>query len=481
MTTTSGLGVKGFPRYERYRDSGVEWLGDVPEHWEVTRLDHIAAYRTSNVDKKTEDGELPVRLCNYTDVYYREYIWASKDHFMEATAALREIARFKLDVGDVLITKDSEDWRDIGVPALIRETADDFLCGYHLGIIRPGSTVHPGFLFRAMQSVATNQQLQTFASGVTRYGLPNRAVGDTKVVVPSLSEQRAISEFLDRETDRIDTLVAKKRLLTERLQEYRTALITRTVTQGLPPDAARAAGLDPCPRLKPSGVEWLGDVPEHWEVTRLDHIAAYRTSNVDKKTEDGELPVRLCNYTDVYYREYIWASEDQFMEATAAPREIARFKPDVGDVLITKDSEDWRDIGVPALIRETADDFLCGYHLGIIRPGSTVHPGFLLRAMQSVATNQQLQTFASGVTRYGLPNRAVGDTKVVVPSLSEQRAISEFLDRETDRIGVTIYKMRLLIMRLHEYRTALITAVVTGEIDVRRSAPEDPLHISEVV
>ena len=84
--------------------------------------------------------------------------------------------------------------------------------------------------------------------------------------LPPLDEQRAIAAFLDRETERIDALVAKMRLLIERLQEYRTALITRTVTRGLPPDAARAAGLDPSPRLKPSGVEWLGDVPEHWEV-----------------------------------------------------------------------------------------------------------------------------------------------------------------------------------------------------------------------
>ena len=87
--------------------------------------------------------------------------------------------------------------------------------------------------------------------------------------LPPLDEQRAIAAHLDRETERIDALVAKKRLLIERLEEYRTALITRTVTRGLPPEAARAAGLDPSPRLKPSGVEWLGEVPEHWEVKAI--------------------------------------------------------------------------------------------------------------------------------------------------------------------------------------------------------------------
>ena len=94
----------------------------------------------------------------------------------------------------------------------------------------------------------------------------------SRLPLPPLDEQRAIAAFLDRETERIDALVAKMRLLIERLQEYRTALITRTVTRGLPSEAARAVGLDPSPRLKPSGVEWLGDVPEHWEVRRLSSV-----------------------------------------------------------------------------------------------------------------------------------------------------------------------------------------------------------------
>ena len=114
------------------------------------------------------------------------------------------------------------------------------------------------------------------------------AVGvTTQVPLPPLDEQRAIAAFLDRETERIDALVAKKRQLIERLQEYRTALITRTVTRGLPPDAARAAGLDPSPRLKPSGVEWLGDVPEHWEVKELRRLLAVPLGHRGKMNVSG--------------------------------------------------------------------------------------------------------------------------------------------------------------------------------------------------
>ena len=286
--------------YPRYRDSGVEWLGDVPDHWEVRRLEHVARYRTSNVDKKTEDDELPVRLCNYTDVYYGDRIRVSEAEFMEATASPNEVARFGLRVGDVLITKDSEDWEDIAVPALVDETADDFVCGYHLGIIRSGPAMDAGFLYRAMQSGAVNRQLQTSASGVTRYGLPNAAVGDALLPLPPLDEQRAIAAYLDRETERIDALVAKKRLLIERLEEYRTALITRTVTRGLPPEAASAADLDPSPCLKPSGVEWLGEVPEHWGVRPLKTVLDRNDSGVwgdDPDDDEGTVVLRSTEQT----------------------------------------------------------------------------------------------------------------------------------------------------------------------------------------
>ena len=230
--------------YPTYRESGADWLGQIPEHWSAVRLQQVASYFTSSVDKKSNDGELPVRLCNYTDVYYQERIREDSGEFMSATASAHEIARFGLLVGDVLITKDSEDWRDIAVPALVEKVARDFVCGYHLGIIRPTAIVEPSFLFRAMQSAAVNQQLQIASTGVTRYGVQNAAVSEAVIPLPPLAEQRLIAAFLDRATVRIDDLVAANGLikdrgnqatgaigmLIERLQEYRSALVTTVVT-----------------------------------------------------------------------------------------------------------------------------------------------------------------------------------------------------------------------------------------------------------
>ncbi|HEX9784143.1 MAG TPA: GIY-YIG nuclease family protein, partial [Opitutaceae bacterium] len=235
--------------YARYKPSGVEWLGDVPEHWEVKRLKTSATYWVSNVDKVPSDDEEPVRLCNYTDVYYHDHIRPDMG-LMETTATSEEIRRFGLRVDDVVITKDSEEWSDIAVPALVVETAPDLVCGYHLATIRSAPEKLLGsFLLRTFQACAVNQQFQVAATGVTRYGLPKSAIGEAWLPIPKPDEQRAIADFLDRETSRLDQLIAKKRELIERLKEKRTALISRTVTRGLPADAAANAGLPVNPPL----------------------------------------------------------------------------------------------------------------------------------------------------------------------------------------------------------------------------------------
>ena len=452
--------------YPRYRDSGVEWLGDVPEHWQVVRLGHVASYHTSSVDKKTKDGELPVRLCNYTDVYYQDRIRACDGEFMEATASPQEAIRFKLNVGDVLITKDSEDWQDIAIPALIDETAADFVCGYHLGIIRSGPMADSAFMFRAMQSVSVNRQLQTSASGVTRYGLPNAAVGDVILPIPPLAEQRAIAAFLDRETQRIDALVEKKRRLIERLREYRAALITRTVARGLPPEAARAAGLDPSPRLKPSGVEWLGDVPEHWQVSRLSYLARKFGSGVTPRggaTIYQQTGVPFLRSQNIHFDGL--RIQDVARIAPSLHRELASSHVNPGDVLLNiTGASIGRVCSVP-------DDFAEGnvnQHVCIVRPNQCrLLPDLLAAYLSTPAMQYEIQFEQSGASRQGLTLQSIRNFRIVVPPLHEQTAIVEYLRGEDARLQELTSEIDSAVKRLLEYRTALITVAVTGKIDVR--------------
>jgi type I restriction enzyme S subunit len=182
--------------YPVYKDSGTSWLGDVPEHWTVLRQKNATEMHVSNVDKLSKAGELPVRLCNYVDVYKNNRITENLP-FMHATAQSEEIKRFQLHVGDVLITKDSEMWNDIGVPALIEYTAPDFICGYHLALLRPRKELmNSSFLFRALQSSVVAYQYHISANGVTRYGLSQDSIKSVLIPVPPLPEQTAIVRYL---------------------------------------------------------------------------------------------------------------------------------------------------------------------------------------------------------------------------------------------------------------------------------------------
>jgi type I restriction enzyme S subunit len=160
-----------------------KWFRELPVDWKAQRLKTVATYCVSNVDKVPSDDEFPVRLCNYTDVYHNDYISADMN-LMETTATFGEIKKFGLAVHDIVITKDSEDWRDIAVPAMVIDTAPDLVCGYHLAIIRPtASKLFAPFLLRLLQSSAVNQQFQIAASGVTRYGLPKDSVKNNFPIV----------------------------------------------------------------------------------------------------------------------------------------------------------------------------------------------------------------------------------------------------------------------------------------------------------
>ena len=270
-------------------------------------------------------------------------------------------------------------------------------------------------------------------------------------------------------TGGIRRYIRAKQKLIALLEEQKQAIINQAVTRGL----------DPNVRLKPSGVEWLGDVPEHWEVVRLRNTSEMRVSNVDKHAKDDEQPVRLCNYVDVYKNDRI-RSGMAFMRATATTDEIEQFRLQSGDVLITKDSEAWNDIGVPALVEDTQDDIVSGYHLALLRPfPERVDGGYLFRALQSPAVAYQFHVEANGVTRYGLSHSAIRSVWLPLPPLSEQAAIVSFLDRTTAALDAATTSAQRETSLFREYHTRLIADVVTGKLDVRDASAGLPDEVKE--
>ena len=226
-------GVRRWKPYPTYKESGLSTGVQIPSHWSMTRLKHIAAVRPSNVDKKTVEGQVAVRLCNYVDVYKNESITADFD-FMQASATSAQIAAFSLKAGDVIVTKDSETWMDIAVPAHVEVDLPGVLCGYHLALIRPQPERLSGaFLCHSFAAAGILDQFRVAANGITRFGLGTSAIADSEFPLPPLDEQRRIVAFLDREMTKFDALtgglpqapagsgvMARMVCL---LQEYRTA------------------------------------------------------------------------------------------------------------------------------------------------------------------------------------------------------------------------------------------------------------------
>ena len=421
--------------YPEYKPSGIVWLGDVPAHWEVRRLRNAVDMRVSNVDKHIKDGEMPVRLCNYVDVYKNERI-TDDIPFMQATATASEVGRFRLELSDVLITKDSETWDDIGVPALVDYAASDLICGYHLAMLRPMNlSLEGGFLLRVLQSSAIGSQFYISASGVTRYGLTHEAIKSVILPVPPLDEQTAIVRYLDRADGCIHRAISAKERLIELLTEQRQAVIHRAVTRGLDPDVP----------LKDSGVEWLGDVPEYWEVRRLKTLCNMKSGDgitAESIEPSGEYPVYggngLRGYTSAYTHDGAFVL-------------IGRQGALCGNVHIARSK------------------FWASEHAVV----ATLAVPHVVEWFAATLDVMNLNQYSISAAQPGLAVERVLDLSLPVPPNHEQIRIAHCIGKATADIDTAIDNAQRHIDLLHEYRTRLIADVVTGQVDVRGAVRDE--------
>ena len=212
------------------KDSGVEWIGEIPEHWEVKRLKYLSKIELSTVDRHTKDNEQKVLVCHYPDVYNNEKI-TSDTSLNSGTCTIQEFEKFKLKKDDVLITKDSETADDIGVPTYVTDDLERTVCGYHIAQITTDKTkLLGGFLFRFIQTDKTSGYFEAYTNGITRYGMRTSVPENLFVPYPKKEEQKQIENFLDKETKQFDELISKSQSQVNLLQEKRQAIITSAVT-----------------------------------------------------------------------------------------------------------------------------------------------------------------------------------------------------------------------------------------------------------
>lgn len=420
-----------------------------PSGWVAAPLKRWASVRPSNVDKLSVKGEPPVRLCNYVDVYKNERITDEMD-LMQATASVAQIERFTLQRQDVIVTKDSETPDDIGVPAYVPADLPGVVCGYHLTLLRPeAQRLHGGFLFWALQSSNAHDYFATSALGITRYALNTADIEQFPLVAPGHAFQERIANFLDDKTARIDALIAEKELLIERLQEYRKSRITEAITKGLNPNAA----------VRPSGIEWLGSIPAHWQMKKLKHLGAALiglTYSPDDVVDVGEgtLVLRSSNVQ----AGRITLGDNVYVKAEV-PEKLRTIK---GDILICSRNGSRALIGKNATIDADSEGLTFGAFMTIFR---SPFNEFLRWALNSHLFDFQSASFFTSTINQ-LTTGNLNSFDVPFPPEKERNDIAKYLLQKTEQINDLLDNAVEHVSRLREYRSSLISAAVTGHLDI---------------
>lgn len=451
-----------WPPYPKYKDSGVEWLRDMPERWKIKRgrflfqlnPPHFTAPLSNSkfvsfvpMEAVETDGSIDV-----ADARVIEDIGSGYTAFQD---------------GDVIFAKITPCFEN-GKGALAHNLINERAYGsteFH--VLRVRNNLSNIFLYYVTKSTAFMKlgESEMYGAGGQKR-VPAKFCLNFRFPFPSLKEQQAIATFLDKETGRIDALVAKKKALIEKLKEQRTAIISNAVTKGLPDDVAPRYGLKPYTRFKLSGVDWLGDVPEGWEVKRLKEIVKEPLSygaNASSEESNSYEP-RYIRITDISPDGSLCPDSYRSLPMETAKPYLLRD----GDILLARSGA---TVGKSFLYKESYGQCcFAGYLIRVRVNKKIASSNFIIFIMQSIAYWQYIASIQIQATIQNVSAEKYNELLIPLPSLKEQQAIADYLDEQTGKIDVLIAKLEQAITTLQEYRTALITAAVTGKIDVRHEA-----------
>lgn len=444
------------PAYRSYKDSGINWLGDIPAHWEVKKLGRLVdphrsiTYGIVQAGPDIPGGVPYIRPADMTD----ENGVLDEQGLLKTSVEIADAySRSQVHAGDLVCSIGPSFGKVMVVPSSLH--------GANLtqgtARIAVAKEAECRFVFWALRSEPSVHQWEAGIGGATFRALNLDPLSRTLLAVPPPAEQAAIAAFLDRETGRIDALVEEQRRLIALLKEKRQAVISHAVTKGLNPQAP----------LKPSGIEWLGDIPTHWEVKPLRALigrieAGTSVNAVDKPAEGDEIGVLK---TSCVYDGTFRADENKAIIPEEEDRASCPVK--VGCLIVSRmNTPDL--VGATGLVREPAPglflpDRLWQVHL------ENVEPEFLYRWTGSVEYRAQVKIACGGTSSsmQNLSQDGLLSFRLAVPPRPEQAAIAAFLDGETGKIDALVGEAERGITLLQERRAALVSAAVTGKIDVR--------------
>ena len=437
-----------FPKYPKYQDSGVAWLGQIPHHWQAEQSRRL--FRVRNEPALPGDQQLTASQ-KYGVLFQTDFVQLEGRRVVETLMGTDTLRHVEPD--DFIISLRSFqggiEW------SRLRGSST-----FHYVVLVPVKHVHPPFFARLFKSTDYIQALRT-TTDLIRDGQDLRFSHFVQVDLPviPIDEQMAIAEFLDHETAKIDELVAEQQRLVELLEEKRQAVISYAVTKGL----------DPNVKFKPSGIDWLGDVPVHWEVCSVRRVIVQIEqgwspechSRTATPEEWGVLKTGCVN------RGVLNEDENKALPDTLSP--LPEYEVKAGDVLMSRASGSPDLVGSTAYVSSIRPRLMLSDKTFRIHLEPAIAKRFFVAAFNSRFLRSQIERAISGAEGLAnnLPQSALLTFAICVPPIKEQAVIVQHLDRETGKLDALIAETERAVSLLQERRTALISAAVTGKIDVR--------------
>lgn len=431
-------------KYDSYKDSGIGWLGEIPNHWKVTKLKFIGdaigglTYAPNNVVENKNKGVLVLRSSN---------IQNGKLSLDDNVYVDLEISdKLTLKKGDILICSRNGSQHLIGKNICIDERTEGSTFGAFMMIFR---SKHYGFLNQYFNSPIFTSQSGLFLTATINQ-LTSGTLNNFYIAIPeSIDEQIQIANFLDHKTTQIDTLISKKEQFISLLQEERIAVINQAVTKGLDPKA----------KMKDSGIEWLGEIPEHWEVKPLKYIIKCNNEALNEKT-NPQLEIKYIEIGDVSSSNGIQCSTSYlFSEAPSRARRIVR----EGDVIISTVRTYLKAISP---ITKELDGYIASTGFAVLTP-QKINSSYLGFIALTDGVIGEIISMSKGVSYPSITSQDLVGISIPYPNNDEQIKIANYLFRKTSEIDTIISKTQQEIELLKEYKMALISEVVTGKVDVR--------------
>ena len=428
------------------KDSGIPWIGEIPKDWKVMKLRNLGKFSASGIDKKVVEDEPLVRIINYVDIYKNTNKELWEQNYMVVSAPAEKCQEHQVNVGDMFFTPSSETIEDIGVSAVVMEELANTAFSYHIIRFQPTTDIDFNFRKYITNNTACLNYFSSCATGSIRKTISRDVFKECIVLLPPLAEQQRIAEFLDRKCAEVDEMIALQEQIIEELKAYKQSVITEAVTKGLNPDVP----------MRDSGIEWIGEIPEHWDIVTPKALFSQRK----EKAKEGQKQLTSSQQYGILY-------QDEYSEITGNKVVVVMKDFDIlkqvqaGDFVISMRSFQG------GLEYSTKTGSISSAYVMLIPNLDYVYPRFYRWLFKSICYINALQS-TSNMVRDGQAMRFSNFAQVPlyqVP-LKEQESIADYLDEKCADIDKLIQTKQEKIESLKEYKKSIIYEYVTGKREI---------------